>query len=237
MQFPLISSYGCCHNCIYCSIPPSNNGKVWFKDSKIIEREIEEIGKKGIKRVRFVDDLFGQNRRKTFDLLQRMKKYSPRGAYCQLRIDNTTERLLDEMKKANFDGIYFGIETPNEQTLKRIGKQYSTEQIKKRIEKVKKLGFNVIGSFTVGYPWEDRKDIKNTLKFAKELKEKQGIKPTTYIVTPYPTTPLYNKTDPSDIVIKDFTKWDAKHAVMDTEKLKAKEIQEIYDSYQQFFKE
>ncbi|MEM4270757.1 MAG: hypothetical protein QXO70_01530, partial [Candidatus Pacearchaeota archaeon] len=57
------------------------------------------------------------------------------------------------------------------------------------------------------------------------------LRPSVYIVTPFPGTPLSQQIEPSMIKIKDYSLWDEKNAIMDTANLTHKEIQELYDNF------
>jgi radical SAM superfamily enzyme YgiQ (UPF0313 family) len=231
-EFPLYTSTGCKFRCIYCSIPQINRHRVWFKDSEIIGREIDEIISKGISHLRFVDDLFGLDKNRTGLLLPQIKKASRlQGVYTQLRVDCTTNELLKQMRDSGFSGIYFGIESGDETTLRRIGKPYTQQEVRRLLQCSRQLGFDITGAFTMGYPWETRENIQRTLCFADEMRHQFNLRPSVYIVTPFAGTPLSKQINPSAIKIKDYTLWDAKHAVMDTTHLKREEIQEIYDNF------
>ena len=98
-EFPLYTSMGCKFRCLYCSIPRINEHDVWFKDTSIVCKEIEELISKGITRLRFVDDLFGFDKKRTELLLSRIKKIlGLQGIYTQLRIDCANESLLKNMR-------------------------------------------------------------------------------------------------------------------------------------------
>ena len=153
------------------------------------------------------------------------------GISGQLRIDCAKEKLLESMRESHFSGLYFGIESPNEQTLRKIGKPNTRTKIIKTLARAKMLGFDLAGAFTIGYPWETEADILNTLDFARNLKKEFELKPSVYIVTPFPNTPLSKLIPDNQIKIRDYELWDAKHAIMDTDYLSRECIQELYDSF------
>lgn len=209
-----------------------NEHNVWFKDSAIVCEEIEELISRGITHFRFVDDLFGFDKQRTNLLLSQMRKIQGlQGVYTQLRIDCANDRLLENMKNSNFSGIYFGIESGNEETLRRIGKPYTKKKIKEVLKLSKELGFDTTGAFTIGYPWETREEIHETLLFAEEMRQQFNLRPSVYIVTPFAGTPLSKQVRNNMIKLGDYTLWDAKHAVMDTVHLKTEEIQKLYDDF------
>jgi radical SAM superfamily enzyme YgiQ (UPF0313 family) len=231
-EFPLYTSTGCKFRCVYCSIPSINEYRVWFKDPSIVCEEIEELFSKKITYLRFVDDLFGFDRLKTNQLLSQISNMQRlQGIYTQLRLDCADKELLEKMRGASFLGIYFGIESANEETLKRIGKPYTQRKVKEILRLAKEFEFDITGAFTIGYPWETREEIKQTLSFANEMRQEFNLRPSIYIVTPFAGTLLSKKVKEDMIRTRDYTIWDAKHAVMDTAHLKREEIQELYEGF------
>ncbi len=232
-EFPLYTSMGCKFNCLYCSIPKINNHTLWFKDINIVSQEMEGAVLRDIRYLRFVDDLFGLDKNRTGFLLSQIKKIQGlSGIYTQLRVDCTNDELLYQMRDANFSGVYFGIESANEGTLKRIGKPYTLQKIREVLEVSRKLGFDITGAFTIGYPWETKGNIQDTLLFASEMRTQFDLRPSLYIVTPFAGTPLSMQVSKNKIRIRDYTLWDAKHAIMNTDHLIAEEIQELYDRFE-----
>jgi hypothetical protein len=63
------------------------------------------------------------------------------------------------------------------------------------------------------------------------MRRRFDLKPSVYIVTPFAGTPLSKNVDDKMIRIRDYTLWDAKHAIMDTAHLTIEEIQGLYESF------
>jgi len=231
-EFVFISR-GCPYNCIFCAGPKIFGSRPRYRNIRNVISELREIREKyKFKNIRIADDLFVADKKYVFQFCKELYKEGlDINLDFQSRIDTVDENIIKIMKGAGFNGVFLGIESGNEETLRKIGKPYSIKKIEETIKLLKKEGYFITGSFTIGYPWEKKDDILNTFRFARNL-ELDRIR--VYIITPLPGTDLYDKYK-DKIVTKNYDLYDTRHAVMDGEYLTAHEIQELYESYMKEF--
>jgi radical SAM superfamily enzyme YgiQ (UPF0313 family) len=135
-------------------------------------------------------------------------------------LDNETCQLL---KKTGFRLLKVGLESGNDETLKKINKNELIYQIKKGVKTAKDYGLIVMLTVMTGYPWETEEDVKRTYEVAKELmlyKTKFGDSLQSSVVVPYPGTPLYKiavKNGWFSIDPMDHEKFDMSQPVLKTE--------------------
>ena len=96
------------------------------------------------------------------------------------------EKIL--MAKAGCWYISWGIESANEQILKRARKGYRKEQAFKALTWSKAAGINNWGYFIIGLPGETETTIQETITYAKELPLDIAL---FHIAAPYPGTPFF----------------------------------------------
>jgi radical SAM protein (TIGR01212 family) len=87
------------------------------------------------------------------------------------RSDSITDETLEylaELNKTKEIWIEFGIQSIYDETLQRINRGHSSENVKEWILKSKKLGLNVCGHLIFGLPGEDKKMMLETAKEAYE---------------------------------------------------------------------
>jgi radical SAM superfamily enzyme YgiQ (UPF0313 family) len=89
------------------------------------------------------------------------------------------------MAKAGCFEINFGIESGNQEILKRVGKDFALDEARKVIPMVKKAGIEVANLFILGHPGETRETIMDTINFAVELNSDRVA---FGIMVPYPGT-------------------------------------------------
>ncbi len=88
---------------------------------------------------------------------------------CRARIDSVDEGLLRLMRDAGCNRIYYGIESGVQEVLDRVNKGITLEQVRETIRLTRKYDIRALGFFLIGSPGETRADIRQTLRFAKEL--------------------------------------------------------------------
>ena len=162
----LISS-GCKFNCTYCA-----SGSIGFKLRKIdnIIQELKAIKALGILEIHFPDFTFTSDSEHVKKLSQAMINADLKLSWdCLTRVDCFDFKTAELMKKAGAHTIQFGIETQNEQLLKKMAKPITNKQVKRCFTICKQLKLDTIGFFIIGLPDEDEQSIKKSIDFACEL--------------------------------------------------------------------
>ena len=111
---------------------------------------------------------------------------------CNMRIGGLSETEWWLLGKCNFRMVLIGLESVNNETLKRLNKNIRVDQIKETFVMAKRAGLEPHVTTMVGYPWESKKDALETLAFTGDLFKKglvDSLQAT--IVVPYPGTPLF----------------------------------------------
>lgn len=156
---------------------------------------------------------------------------------CNMRLNAIKNpKIWKLMKKAGFRMILFGLESINQKTLDKINKGLKVEEIEPALRDCKKAGLEPHITIMVGYPWETKKDIENTLGFVKKLFRKgyaDSLQAT--LAIPYPGTPLYKYCQENNLLLTDdYDRFDQREPVMKTEmsaeELK-KTISKLYRSF------
>jgi len=152
---------------------------------------------------------------------------------CNMRFGALSLDEYKLMKKAGFRFVLFGLESANNETLKRIKKNSNIELMIESCKLARKAGLSPHVTIMFGYPWEDQEQVNKTIEVGKMLLRK-GYANTlqSTIITPYPNTPLYKECKANDwLQTEDWDEYDMRRPVMKTpigdEKLRAA-VQEVY---------
>jgi radical SAM superfamily enzyme YgiQ (UPF0313 family) len=123
-------SSGCPYRCEFCDIPELYGRNPRLKSPERIVAELDallEAGAHGA--IYFVDDNFIGNKKAAKELLPHLIEWQKRHNYplrlsleCTLNVAQDKE-LLELMKEAYITDVFFGIESPDEDTLDTIDKQ------------------------------------------------------------------------------------------------------------------
>lgn len=153
-------SRGCPFDCDFCDIALLSGKFPRAKSKEQILDELNAIYQRGWKDgVFFVDDNFIGNKTKLKKeilpaIIQWMeeKKY-PFTFNTQLSINLADdEELMDLMVKAGFHGVFIGIESPDEESLKECGKfQNVNRDLLKSVKTIQNHGLQVQAGFIIGF--------------------------------------------------------------------------------------
>jgi len=109
---------------------------------------------------------------------------------CQARVTSVDEEKLMMLKEAGCQLIRFGIESGSPKSLAFLKRgTVKVEDCFNAVQLCKKVGLPSFGSFIIGSPEENVKDIVQTIEFI----EKSGLSSAAvFVATPYPGTDLFN---------------------------------------------
>ncbi len=190
--FPKASTYfiqsirGCPLNCVFCM---NHNGKVARKIAvdKVIA-EIEFLINYGAKHISFGDELFSVDYQRTHDLLDRMidLNIGQRVSWdVQTHVAYVDESLLVKMKLANIERLEMGVETGDDQALKRMGKATNKKMILNAFQLARKHGIKTGSFLLIGQPNESVRTILRTIRFGIKINPNEPLIGT---MVPYPGT-------------------------------------------------
>lgn len=81
-------------------------------------------------------------------------------------LDEDTIRLLAE---ANFRFVLIGLEAADDETLKRLNKGYQLQHVESCLQNMSKYGLHPHLTIMVGYYWQTREQLKQTVAMVKDL--------------------------------------------------------------------
>jgi len=168
----LETSRGCPWRCVFCN-KNIQGTKFRPKSPKRVVDEIEYMLKVGFKEINILDDTFSTdiNRAKAIcdEIVNRGLKF-PWHPLNGIRVDCIDKELFIKMKKGGCYKVSFGIESGNQNILDRIDKRIKLQQVRDAVRWASEVGFETFGYFMIGLPGETAESIKDTIRFAKELK-------------------------------------------------------------------
>lgn len=191
-RFPvttMFTSRGCPYKCLFCDRP--HLGKLFRAHSaKNVVDEMEECQKMGIKEIFIYDDTFGVDRQRVLDICSEIKKRNLDISWdIRTRVNTVDEEVLKALKQAGCQRIHYGVEAGTKKILNVLRKGITLDQVKKAFSWTRKVGIESLAYFMIGSPTENKEDIMQTIKLAKEINP-DYVNFT--IATPYPATDLYH---------------------------------------------
>jgi magnesium-protoporphyrin IX monomethyl ester (oxidative) cyclase len=109
-----------------------------------------------------------------------------------IRADRVDSELLELMKKAGVNRVWFSPESGSQRILDQvIQKKMKLEDCENAIRLARKAGLNVTCFFIIGFPQETLEDVRQTLRYAEKLKKMGCDSVWISCATPYPGTELF----------------------------------------------
>lgn len=83
--------------------------------------------------------------------------------FCSCRIGDLAAADLELMKRAGCTACFVGVESASQETIRKISKKMDLPQTLKAIEQAINIGIDIRVSHIVGFPWETKEDLADTL--------------------------------------------------------------------------
>jgi anaerobic magnesium-protoporphyrin IX monomethyl ester cyclase len=123
---------------------------------------------------------------------------------AQSRVDTLTIPMLESMKTAGCEELFFGVESGSDKILSLLGKKTNRDQIKKAFSLCHSVGIKPGAYLIVGVPGETVEDIDDTISLLGEIKPAMI---NLSWLTPFPGTEIFKRTVHL-ISEHDYSKWD-----------------------------
>lgn len=194
LQHPYVSMYtgrGCPAQCSFCLWPQTIGGhKYRVRSAQNVADEMAYM-KRIFPKVReffFDDDTFTANLPRAREIA---KKLGPLGLTwsCNSRA-NLDYDTIKSFKDNGLRLFLVGYESGNDETLTRIKKGVTTDEMRRFTKDCHKAGVVIHGTFILGLPVETKETIEQTIRFAQEL---DVFSMQVSLAAPYPGTELYEQ--------------------------------------------
>lgn len=198
----IFATRGCPYECFFCGSYNIWSRKVRFRSPGNIVAEIKSIKKEGIKLIRFDDDNFGVTKQH-INLLCNALIAECRGLKwsCELHVRLVDEKTMSIMKKAGCYSIDLGIESGNNEMLKKIRKNITIEEAMAACKTIKRNRIELNTFFMVGFPQETKDSLRDTFSAIKKIKCDTVIYS---IFTPYPGTEAFKCSRDLGLINEDY---------------------------------
>lgn len=168
----LISSRGCPFTCTFCAKTLGNRFRA--RSAENVVREIEWQSKAlGVREIAIYDDNFtldAERAESICDLLVKKRIKVSLQLTNGVRADTIHRGLIFKMKEAGFWMVAFAPESGSEITLKKLKKGLDLKRVEECVVWCREAGIKTWVFFMVGFPWEDRRMLGETIRAARRIR-------------------------------------------------------------------
>ncbi len=194
LQHPYVSMYtgrGCPAQCTFCLWPQTIGGhKYRVRSPQNVADEMAYMKKifPQVQEFFFDDDTFTANLPRAREIAKKLGALGVNWS-CNSRA-NLEYDTIKSFKDNGLRLFLVGYESGNDETLKRIKKGVTTDEMRKFTKDCHKAGVIIHGTFILGLPVETRETIEQTIRFAQEL---DVFSMQVSLAAPYPGTELFEQ--------------------------------------------
>ncbi|MGD9368463.1 MAG: radical SAM protein [Desulfobacteraceae bacterium] len=207
------TSRGCPFQCRFCA-STQIDGATWrARSAESVLDELEHVAVDlGYGAVSFMDDNFTGSKKRIHEICDGILS---RGLdlkwWCFCRVDTIVRHpdMIAHMARAGAATIFIGVESPNAWVLDGNNKGTRSHQAREAVRILKSLNIEICASYILGFPQERPKDIRATIRFARELDTDTAQ---FTILTPYPGTVLWEELE-ERLLYRSGHTFDGMHAV------------------------
>lgn len=197
----ILATRGCPYNCFFCGSNCIWGRRTRFRSVEGVTEEIKSLQKMGINRISFVDDTFGIDKEYTHRLCDSLIHNCHKERWdCETRVDLVDEELFIHMKKAGCHSVSLGIESGNNEILKKVRKGITVEQALSAVKIIRNHGIKLTAFFIIGTPWETEETLNDTFIMMQRIRGLLNYS----IFTPYPGTEAFEYCRKNGLIKDDY---------------------------------
>ncbi|QTA87906.1 B12-binding domain-containing radical SAM protein [Desulfonema magnum] len=184
---------GCPFRCSFCS---HSDWYAWGKRSvdSIIAEMVHKNEEYGITHFWMSDETFTIHKDRIHEFCKRLRNEKlPFTWDAGTRINCVDESLLKTMKEGGMTKITYGVESADDETLKKVNKGYSAKDAYETVLMTGKLGIPMYINLMTGFPWESVEHVENNIRFIKTVEKYVYCFQLYGAVIPYPDTGIYDE--------------------------------------------
>jgi len=164
------TSFGCPNNCYFCY-----NNTLRKIGAEYVPRSIGRIKEDldtlatiyGPSRIQLKDLNFCYDKERTLEIMGLFRERGLSiGTYMDITVNDADEDIFRAASEFGYEGFFFGLESFDQESLRRYNKQYSNEQLRAMLAMGDKYKLFLSGSILLGLPWQTKETLKHEVETA-----------------------------------------------------------------------
>lgn len=164
-----LTSFSCPRNCKFCFANSARNSGAPYAVRSVakVKKDIKKISeiRSNIKSIILKDLNFFCDTKRAFEIIDYLRSINiDSSIHLDITIyDINKEFLLALEAKKICSELFFGLESFNEVTRKKVAKPFSDTDLIETFDLVEKYGINLTGNIILGLPWQEMKDVEESI--------------------------------------------------------------------------
>ncbi len=185
---------GCPNQCTFCDRSVFGNRYVYKSSDRILD-VIRMLNKKyAFTDFYFTDDTFTLNKKYVHEVCDKLLSADLKITWsCATRVNAVDLPMLSKMKEAGCRRIIFGVESGDNDWLRRTRKGFTVDIAIKALNLAHEVGIPTHVNLMYGFPWETPTHIENQIAFVKKMSNKVELFQTYGALIPYPNTAVFEE--------------------------------------------
>jgi radical SAM superfamily enzyme YgiQ (UPF0313 family) len=231
----IISSRGCFGDCSFCG---KLSNKVRYEPVNKILDQVHQLKEHKFEAIYFVDDIFTQSEKRMKEIVECIDM----PYRVTTRADLLNRSKLELLSETGCDWISLGIESGNDEILRKSNKGMTTDQNYDAVKLANEFNIKTKGFFIIGLPGETERSARDTIDFSLSLKNNGLTQADFYYLCPFPGTPIWKDPEKFEIDIIDFNYGNYLQAgksakcVVNTKELSASRIESLVEEAKELWK-
>lgn len=238
--FQLIEgSRGCAHTCTFCTQWRHWQGEWRIKSAKRISEEFAYCyNNYGGRFIWLTDDNLGAGNRPNEIAGEILKNKLPDDLswFVQARCDDIVRNkdVLPKLRKSGLRWVLLGVENPDSSVLESLRKGINPQEAKTAVKLLKENDIFAHAMLIIGHRKDTHESIKRVREFVEQLDPDFVM---FAVLTPFPGNEVFDEAKRNGwIEDTNWANYDMVHAIMPTETLSRREVQEeLYECYRNFY--
>jgi radical SAM superfamily enzyme YgiQ (UPF0313 family) len=172
----MFTSLGCPYHCTFCAIHATfADRRIRYWSPAWALEQFDTLARRyGVRHINLVDELYVFNPKHYLPIAEGLLQREYRLNFCAFarvdRVDAMPDAELALLKRAGFNWFKLGIESINDEVLRKAHKgKYTKEVVRRVVQKCHDHGIDLCANFMFGLPGDTMASMQETLAFAVEL--------------------------------------------------------------------
>jgi anaerobic magnesium-protoporphyrin IX monomethyl ester cyclase len=234
-MLPIMTSRGCPSQCSFCTTARMFGKAFRARSPKNIVDELEWLrDAHGADAFSFYDDTFTLDKKRALKICEEIRNREIGLPWdCQTRVSVVSKEILRQMRQANCQQVFFGVESGCQKILDAVHKGTTVEQNERAIKLAKDAGLFVSISVMIGYPGETKEMLQETIDLIRRAEPDDVY---ICVATPYPGTELRRVVEGMGWEMSDdWGQYDTITPVFANPNLSAEEVRKLRTSFYNSF--